>query len=152
MRHARIRWRNVARVAGALAAVAAAVFVAPALLAPPEPAPLPDDVGLETGATGVAYEVPEETKPDREAVREARPHRPPDDPPRPVVPRNEHRGDDEPQDVSPGPAAAPAATTPPAPAPVAPAPAPAPTAVASAPPVPEPEPSSPVREEFGFEP
>jgi translation initiation factor IF-2 len=147
MRQVRIRWRNVARVGAALAAVAAAVFVAPALLAPPEPGPLPDDVGLETGATGVAYEVRDGPK------AETRRRRPKPEPERLEMPERvatpeRHRGDDEAEPVAPAPVASPAPAPPPAPAPVAPAPAPP---VDAAPPS-DPEPSSPVREEFGFEP
>ena len=51
MDRARIRWRNVGRIAGGLGAAGLLVVVVPGLLEPPEPPPLPDDVGLATGAT-----------------------------------------------------------------------------------------------------
>jgi outer membrane biosynthesis protein TonB len=147
MRQVRIRWRNVGRIVGALAALVVALFAAPALLAPPEPAPLPDDVGLEAGATGFVYEAPEEHRPH---PKQPEPRREPEAKPKRPAPRHD-RADERPR-KSPPPA-------PVAPSPPAPAPAPAPTPVsAPAPPsppspaAPAPAPSSPVKQEFGFEP
>ena len=142
MRHTRIRGRNVARVVGALAAVAAAVFVAPALLAPPEPAPLPDDVGLEAGATGFVYEPREEHKPP---PKQPEPRREPEPKPKRPPPRHDHV-EERPRRAPP-----PAPATPPPPAP-APAPVTAPAPPPQTPAAPAPAPSSPVKQEFGFEP
>jgi outer membrane biosynthesis protein TonB len=143
MRHVRIRWRNVARFVGALAALVVALFAAPALLAPPEPAPLPDDVGLEAGATGFVYEAPEEQREPRPNTPE--PRREPKPRPERPAPRHEH------VEETPRKAAAPAPVTPPPPVP---APAPSPIGAPAPPPTPAapPAPSSPVKQEFGFEP
>ena len=146
MRQVRIRWRNVARLVAALAALVVALFAAPTLLAPPEPAPLPDDVGLEAGVTGFVDVEREPRARKPEAERESEPS-----PERPAV-RDEHVGErhskpPKPAPPPPTPAPAPAPAPAPVPAPVsAPAPSPAPTAA------PPPEPGSPVEQEFGFEP
>ena len=56
MDRTRIRWKNVGRLAGGIAAGAALIAVVPGLLQPGAPAPLPPDVGLETGTSGaIAY-------------------------------------------------------------------------------------------------
>ncbi len=56
MDRTRIRWKNVARLAGGVAAGATLIAVVPGLLQPGAPAPLPPDVGLETGTSGaIAY-------------------------------------------------------------------------------------------------
>ena len=53
MDRARIRWRNVARLAAGAVLAGLALALAPGLLTPSEPPPLPADVGLATGPEGV---------------------------------------------------------------------------------------------------
>jgi hypothetical protein len=146
----------VARIgAGAAGAVAAVAFL-PGLLSPSDPPPLPADVGLATGASGLVYEAPKKRRDEHRAPtpegeqRPFHPHR-----------RHAHRGDNR---RAPGPdrhpPSAPAAdvtsATPVAPAPSVPVTAP----VVAAPPAPAPAPpqapqsasGSQVEQEFGFEP
>ena len=52
MDRTRIRWSKLGRLVAGLVGAAALIAVVPGLLAAPEPAPLPDDVGLTGGATG----------------------------------------------------------------------------------------------------
>jgi hypothetical protein len=150
-----VRWRNVGRAAGAVAAVGLAVVVAPRLLDPGEPPPLPDDVGLEVGATGFAYDPPEPRRPDREPERRQPAPRPgpkPEPEPKPKPrPRPDEAGDHDPEPnhgrphTPLAPVSAPADPPPPAPVP--------PPAPAAPPPAPPPEPQRPpVEQEFGFEP
>jgi neural Wiskott-Aldrich syndrome protein len=51
MDRSRIRWRNVGRLAAGVAGGGVLLIVGPGLLDPPEPPPLPADVGLATGAS-----------------------------------------------------------------------------------------------------
>ena len=68
MDRTRIRWRNAARIGAGLAAAGGLVLVLPSLLEPPQPRPLPADIGLAT-APG---DTPEPVAPPapREASRE----------------------------------------------------------------------------------
>jgi hypothetical protein len=142
-----IRWRNVGRIGAGIAALGAALVVAPRLLDPGEPPPLPDDVGLEVGATGFVYEPTPAQRP------RGNPEHPEPPEPKPRPKPREHReepkpklgADRSPERSPPSPAQAPPPPPPPQPPASTPAPAPAP------PLAPEPE-ESPVEQEFGFEP
>src|SRR5918996_301808 len=74
MDRSRIRWQNVGRLAAGAVAGGALLFVAPGLLDPPDPPPLPADVGLATGATGPVAAVPE-TEPAAPASQSDEPRR-----------------------------------------------------------------------------
>jgi hypothetical protein len=63
MDRSQIRWKNVGRLAAGAAGAGALLVVAPGLFEPPQPPPLPADVGLATGATGVTTEVPDPEAP-----------------------------------------------------------------------------------------
>jgi hypothetical protein len=132
MEHARIRWRNVGRVAAGVGAGGLLIAFAPGLLEPPDPPPLPADVGLATGATGAAGPYALAAPRPRRDRAAPRAHREPDPVPdsasrgaRPT--RARHGSDRDPATPHLGPEASPPA------APVA-APTPAPVPAAAAPP------------------
>jgi hypothetical protein len=162
MDRSRIRWQNVGRLAAGAVAGGALLFVAPGLLDPPDPPPLPADVGLATGATGPvgALPEPEPIAPDRpsDERRSKRQRQPADREPEggepPAALRSHDRGDARakaqarpPATVAP--AAPPVAATPPippsTPSTVAPAPAVSPATAPAA----GQHPTGP--SEFGFE-
>ena len=88
----RIRWKNVGRLVAGLGTGGLLIAVVPGLLEPPEPPPIPADVGLTQGATGFAGALGETRAPSidrgpRGSAREARPR--PD--PRPEPPGRAER-------------------------------------------------------------
>ncbi len=73
-----IRWRNVARAGAIGAAVLGAIATLPTLLAPPDPKPLPADVGLDGATVGAQAFAPADVSspaapPDASDGRENRP-------------------------------------------------------------------------------
>jgi hypothetical protein len=156
MARTRIRWQNVARIGACVAGAAAAVAFLPGLLSPSDPPPLPADVGLATGTSGLVYEPPKQRR-DEHRGPKPEGERQPLHPHRRHAQRGDHRRAPGPDrqppsvtdaDVTSIPPVAPApsvpVTAPAAPAPPASAPAPAPA--------PESASGSQVEQEFGFEP
>ena len=150
------------RLAGALGLVIAAVALGPKLLRPPQPEPLPADVGLSTGATGAqaawadegprrASRRPQPPRPEPEAEAEGpvgqRPKRADRGSPKPEKPKRERQRHDPPRgDVAEVAAPPPA----PSPAPIAGGGA-TPPVEAPEPPEPEvPEPPAGSEQQFGF--
>jgi hypothetical protein len=81
MDRSRIRWSNVGRLAAGVAGASVLLIVGPGLLDPPEPPPLPADVGLATSASGAVAtlgepEVAEATPPESEPRARHRRERP----------------------------------------------------------------------------
>jgi hypothetical protein len=169
MDRTRIRWRNVGRLAAALGGAAALVGVLPGLLTPPEPEPLPSDVGLVAGTTGAhAYAPPKPSRTARRGPagggrnhrrRGAAPERPrPDRSPSPLPAETPGNGSPQasrltgaPAPPEPPPASPPAPGPTPAPEP-APAPAPEPAPVPAPPRPPQPSPPAPVEPDQPDEP
>jgi len=169
MARTRIRWRNVGRVATAVGAGGLLIGVVPGMLEPPDPEPLPADVGLATGATGAHAYAPAEPARTKTEAGEPRDSEPPERKRERYPPDRHPAGGQDPPARGGGGSAVPPAVVPdppPASAPSAPAtvgpPAPAP-APASAPPEPEPPSDEPTPEpspdhdppsgpsQFGFE-
>ncbi len=141
MGRARIRWRNVGRLAAAVGAGGMLIGVVPGMLEPPEPEPLPADVGLATGTTGAYAYSPPEPRRSEPRAQPPRPeagshHRRPQGGDRPERPPRHRSGGgartEEPGVVAgataPAPASAPSGQT------AAPVPASAPTPAPAAPP------------------
>jgi hypothetical protein len=160
----RIRWSSLGRPIAAALATIVAIALLPGLLAPPEPPPLPADVGLPRAAAvnldAAPRPLPRST-PDRR--RPPGDRRPSERQGRRAPERDRDRS--EPPPDTPAPAAsaagAPAPAAPPAPVPE-PIPPPPPQPAVSAPPppppapvaasaAPEPEDPWPRPDEFGFE-
>jgi hypothetical protein len=158
MDRSRIRWRNVGRLAAGVAGGGVLLVVMPGLLDPPEPPPLPADVGLATGASGAVAtlgKAPDgaETKPSTPTPDRRDPRRRGE--------RDEAR--EMVRDVARDPKARDRNVRKPAAAPTGPAdarsvlPTPAPTVAVAPPPTsppatrPAPPPPSTAQAEFGFE-
>ena len=142
MRGKRLSREAALRIGAIVLVVAATIAFLPGLLSPPEPPPLPEDVGLgATGAEGVVAEAE-----PREA-RERRPKVKPDrSPERKRDPKNDARGGEDRETKHRGEAR----DEDPAPAPASPAPPPQPAVPAYVPPVPAPvPPAAPPPGEFG---
>jgi hypothetical protein len=145
MDRTRIRWRNVGRLAAAVGGAGLLVGVVPGLVEPPEPKPLPADVGLATPAGAYAYEPPGRARGGRSEgdTRGRGPRDGRERQPRPSPERPRRRPTVEP-DAGPPPKPAPESTPEPAPAPdPAPAPAPAPEPAPTPAPEPAPAPAPP---------
>jgi hypothetical protein len=67
MDRTRIRWSNLARLAGGLGAGAVALAAIPGMLSGPEPTPLPADVGLDPSSAGVGAVAPPAERRPRDA-------------------------------------------------------------------------------------